>query len=80
MKIYVSSVESDPLLKCVDDYLECAKATGEPLRHIHKSQLHCFLAGKNDYAGLPIGLASRERAWDFDHPALEPFKRIIQAM
>jgi hypothetical protein len=76
----LSTVENDPLLKCVDDYLECAKAKGEQFSRIHKNKLHCFLAGKNDYAGLPIGLASRERAWDFDHPALEPFKRIIQEM
>ena len=76
----LSTVEKDPLLKCVDDYLECAKAEGEPLPRIHKHKLHCFLAGKKDCAGLPIGLASRENAWDFDHPTLEPFKRIIQAM
>ena len=76
----LSTVKNDPLLKCVDDYLECAKAKNEPLPRIHKSKLHCFLAGKKDYAGLPIGLASHERAWDFDHPALEPFKRIVQEM
>jgi len=76
----LSTVEKDPLLKCVDDYLECAKAEGEPLPRIHKHKLHCFLAGKKDCAGLPIGLASCENAWDFDHPTLEPFKRIIQAM
>lgn len=74
------TVEDDPLLECVDDYLECAKAKNEPLPRIHKSKLHCFLAGKKDYAGLPIGLASREHAWDFDHPTLKPFKRIIQEM
>jgi len=74
------TVENDPLLECVDDYLECAKAKGEQLPRIHKSKLHCFLAGKKDYAGLPIGLASRKKAWDFDHPSLEPFKRIIREM
>ena len=76
----LSTVENDPLLECVDDYLECAKTKGEPLPRIHKTKLHCFLAGKKDYAGLPIGLASREKAWDFDHPTLEPFKKIIQEM
>lgn len=76
----LSTVEDDPLLECVDDYLECAKTIGEKLHHIHKSKLHCFLAGKNDYAGLPIGIASREKAWNFEHPVLEPFKTIIQAM
>jgi len=76
----LSTVENDPLLKCVNDYFECAKAKNEPLPRIHKSKLHCFLAGKKDYAGLPIGLASRKHAWDFDHPKLKPFKRIIQEM
>ncbi len=74
------TVEDDPLLKCVDGYLECAKAKGEQLTRIHKSRLHCFLAGKKDYAGLPIGRASQKKAWDFDHSALKPFKRIIQEM
>ena len=64
----------------MDDYLKCAQGKGEQFPHIHKNKLHCFLAGKNDYAGLPIGLASRKKAWDFDHPVLEPFKRIIQEM
>lgn len=74
------TVEGDPLLECVDDYLTCAKAKGEQISRTHKSKLHCFLAGKKDYAGLPIGLASREKAWNFDHSSLEPFKRIIQEM
>ena len=74
------TVQDDPVMQCVDDYLECVKAKGEQLPRIHKNKLHCFLAGKKDYAGLPIGLASRKHAWDFDHPTLEPFKRIIQEM
>ena len=74
------TVEDDPLLECVDNYLECAKSKGEQHPRIHKNKLHCFLAGKKDYAGLPIGLASREKAWDFDHPTLKPFKKIIQEM
>jgi hypothetical protein len=74
------TVEGDPLLECVDDYLECAKEKGEQFPRIHKNKLHSFLAGKKDYAGLPIGLASREKAWNFDHSSLEPFKSIIQEM
>jgi len=74
------TVEKDPLLECVDDYLECAKAKGEQHTRIHKNKLHAFLAGKKDYAGLPIGLASRKKAWNFEHPSLEPFKKIIQEM
>jgi len=74
------TVENDPLLECVDGYLECAKSKGERFPRIHKNKLHCFLAGKNDYAGLPISHAFKARVWSPDHPALEPFKRIIQEM
>ena len=74
------TVEDDPLLECVDSYLECAKAKGERFPRIHKNKLHCFLAGKNDYAGSPISHAFKAKVWPPDHPALEPFKRIIQEM
>ncbi len=74
------TVQDDPIMECVADYLECVKVEGEALSHVHKKKLHCFLAGKKDYAGLPIGLVSRQGAWCFDHPALKPFKAIIQGM
>ncbi|MCH7558379.1 MAG: hypothetical protein IIB56_13115 [Planctomycetes bacterium] len=74
------TVENDPLLECVDGYLECAKAKGEQFPRIHKNRLHCFLAGKDDSVGLPIGLAFKAKVWPPEHPALEPFKRIIQEM
>ena len=74
------TVQDDPIMECVDDYLECVKIKGEELSHVHKNKLHCFLAGKKDYAGLPIGWASREGAWSFEHSALDPFKKIIQEM
>ena len=74
------TVENDPLLECVDGYLECAKAKGEQFPRIHKNRLHCFLAGKDDSVGLPIGLAFKAKMWPPEHPVLEPFKRIIQEM
>ncbi|MCD4830408.1 MAG: hypothetical protein K8R02_01210 [Anaerohalosphaeraceae bacterium] len=74
------TVKDDPLMKCVDDYLKCAKAKGEQLSHIHKNKLHCFLAGKNDYAGQPIGLAFKAKVWSPDHHVLKPFKKIIMEM
>lgn len=76
----LSTVENDPLLECVDGYLECAKAKGEQFPHFHKNRLHCFLAGKKDHAGSPISHAFKAKVWPPDHPALEPFKRIIEEM
>ncbi len=74
------TVENDPLLECVDGYLECAKAKGERFPRIHKNKLQCFLAGKNDYAGSPISHAFKAKVWPPDHIALKPFKKIIQEM
>jgi hypothetical protein len=74
------TVEDDPLLECVNDYLECVKAKGEKLPRIHKNKLHCFIAGRDESVGKPIGLAFKARIWHPDHSALIPFKRIIQEM
>ncbi len=76
----LSTVQNDPIMKCVDDYLECAKGKGEQLPRIHKNRLHCFLAGKSDSAGKPIGLAFKAKVWPPDHLVLKPFKKIIQEM
>ena len=76
----LSTVEGDPLLECVDEYLECAKTKGERFPRAHKNKLYCFLAGKDDYIGSRIGLAFKAEVWPPDHLALEPFKRIIQEM
>jgi len=76
----LSTVEGDPLLECVDDYLECAKTKGERFPRAHKNKLYCFLAGKDDFIGSRIGLAFKAKVWPPDHLALEPFKRIIQEM
>jgi hypothetical protein len=76
----LSTVEGDPLLECVDDYLECAKTKGELFPRAHKNKLYCFLSGKDDFIGSRIGLAFKAKVWPPDHPALEPFKKIIQEM
>jgi len=76
----LSTVQNDPLLECVNDYLECVKAKGENLPRIHKNKLHCFIAGKDESVGKPIGLAFKAKVWPPEHPALKPFKRIIKEM
>ncbi len=74
------TVDNDPLMNCVDEFLECVKSKGEELPHYHKNKLHCFLAGKDKYVGMKIGEASNAKAWDPDHRALQPFKVIIENM
>ena len=47
---------------------------------LHKTKLHSYLAGKNDFVGLKIGEASKAGAWDWDHNSLYKVKAIITTM
>lgn len=74
------TVGDDPIMECVDSFVGCVKEKGEPITRNHKHRLHCFISGKAEYVGLKIGEAARANAWNFEHIALEPFKKIIQSM
>lgn len=79
----LETLADDPLLDCVDAFLECAQQNqenNEKLKHAWKSKLHSYLAGKNDHAGKKLGVAARDGVWKWDHPAMAPFKKIIQQM
>lgn len=76
-------VKDDPIMPCVNDYLECLKRklSKDRLTVPHKRKLHTFLAGKDkDFVGVTIGQASYHNAWAPEHPVLRPFKDIIVAM
>ncbi len=76
----LATVADDPLMNCVGDYVDCICKTGEPPGNEKKTRLHAFLAGKAGYAGLKLGQAAQAGAWDWQHPALKPFKDVILAM
>lgn len=79
----LETLADDPLLNCVDTFLECAKQNqenNEELKHAWKSKLHAYLAGKDDHVGKKLGVAARNGVWKWDHPAMAPFKKIIQEM
>ena len=72
--------DSDAVLTCVDEYLKCVrKIPGDP-PDATKSRLHAYLSGKAGLAGLKLGEVTKAKAWDLEHPALTPFKSIIQHM
>ena len=72
--------DSDPVLSCVDEYLECVRARAGDPPDATKSRLHAYLSGKAGFAGLKLGEATKAKAWDLEHEALSPFKSIIQQM
>ncbi len=74
------TVEGDSLMQCVDEFLVCVKKYGESLPRPWKNRLHCFLAARDKSVSKPIGLAFKAKIWNPDHPALAPFRKIIEQM
>lgn len=70
----------DPILSCVDEYLECVRNQAKATPHPTKSRLHAYLAGRSEFAGLKLGEATKAKAWNLNHPSLAPFRRIIGEM
>lgn len=66
--------------ECVDQYVQCLQTEGHEITRLHKTKLHTYLSGKNDFVGLKIGEASKAGAWDWDHKSLYKFKAIITTM
>jgi len=73
-------VKDNTIFECVDQYLECLRSKGRKIARPHKTKLHSYLAGENDFVGLKIGEASRVGAWDWNHSSLKPFKDVIREM
>lgn len=72
---------SDPVLSCVDEYLDCVRKIPSETPDATKARLHAYLSGKARHAGLKLGEATdRGKVWDLDHAALTPFKNVIQQM
>jgi hypothetical protein len=65
---------------CVDAYILCLQSNGQEIKWPHKTKLHSYLSGKNDFVGLKIGQAAKAGAWDWDHERLKQFKDLITAM
>ena len=79
----LATISKDPLLNCVNAFLECAKQnqeSDEELKHQWKSRLYAYLAGKDDHAGKKLSQAAKNNVWNWEHDAMLPFQRIIQEM
>lgn len=71
------SVENDPIMRCVDAYIECIRSVGESITHEHKVRLHAYLSGKSRYTGMKIGLAAEAGAWNWSHECFADLRRVI---
>lgn len=76
----LETINDDVVFQCVDQYMQCLQSIGQQVRHPHKSRLHAYLAGKDDFAGLKIGEAAKAGVWDWKYSGFEPYKRVIMSM
>ena len=73
-------VKDKTIFDCVDQYMECIGSKGRTVVRPHKTKLHSYLAGENNFVGMKVGEASKAGAWDWNHARLTPFKRVMSAM
>lgn len=66
--------------ECVDQFIQCLQSKGQDIKRLHKTKLHTYLSGNNDFVGLKIGEASKAGDWDWSHSKIDPFRQIILAM
>jgi hypothetical protein len=79
----LATISEDPLLNCVNAFLECAKQnqkSKEKIKHPWKCKLYAYLAGKDDHAGKRLSQAAKNNVWNWEHDAMLPFKRIVHEM
>jgi hypothetical protein len=76
----LSSVQGDPILKCVDSFLECAQSLTSTSLRKHKSQLHAFLAVQPKAEDSKLAEAAKIGIWKWDHPSMGLFSEILKSM
>ena len=80
--VCLASVEADPAMACVEQYLSCvAQSGGERPRDVWmpKARLHAFLASRDD-PSLRLGEAANKGIWRFDDSAFDPLKSLLQML
>jgi hypothetical protein len=73
-------VKDNSTFDCVDKYIECIKSKGQKVKRLHKTKLHTYLSGKDNFVGLKIGEAYKAGAWNWNHDNLKPFVDVIKTM
>jgi hypothetical protein len=74
----LQSVEEDPVMTCVDEYLQCVQEIRE-VAHLHKARLHAFLASQKE-PGLLLGESADKKYWPWDHPAFDQIRQFLDAL
>lgn len=72
----LNSVEDDPAMECVNEFIECALQLDEKPKNIAKAKVQTFLASKEEIVNR-LGLGALKRYWKFESPAWDELKTFI---
>jgi hypothetical protein len=78
--VCLDSVRSEPVMECVDQFIECVKGKREdwPKRETEsKARVHAYLASL-DRPDLRLGEAAAKGLWNFDSAAFDPLKELLR--
>jgi len=93
-ELVIQTIQDDPILPDVLGLIRQAviklpqpsqglqpryKHFGPPDHRLGKAHVHAFLA-TFDEPGRNLGVAARAGVWDFNHPALDPIRAILEEM
>ena len=77
--VCLESVMSDPVMECIDQFINCVKEKREnwPRREAQaKARVHAYLASL-DRPDLRLGEAAARGIWNFTSPAFDPLKELL---
>lgn len=76
----LAAVKIDPVLRCVDDYLECVQRTiGRTSNNVAKARVHAWLSSQIE-PDRRLGEAAKAGYWPWDSPGFNHLKQFLQAL
>ncbi|PFV89685.1 hypothetical protein COL08_27885 [Priestia megaterium] len=73
----LSTLETDPIMEHVNSMATFFIEDGISILYPHKTKLHAYLAFKDPFVGLKLGEAAKAKAFDWNHPSMSKFNKII---
>lgn len=76
----LAAVETDPVLQCVDEYLNCVYTTvGRESNNMAKARVHAWLASQIE-PDKRLGEAAKAGYLPWDSPGFDRFKQFLQSL
>lgn len=76
----LASVETDPVIQCVDNYFECVNnSTGKQPNNMAKAKVHAWLSSQIE-PDKRLGEAAKAGYWNWDSPAFDRLRQFLQSL